>query len=115
MALGHAVVFAALGALAIAFAFALRAGVVAAPLLFLALWRGVPARALTLAAGALLVVGVPLAYLLSRWDDRGGYNTYYAVDHRAGHWVAVAAVCLLALALIRTLSRARGRGAAGPP
>ena len=44
-----------------------------------------------------------------KWDDRGGYNTYYAVDHRFGHWVAVAGVCLLAIALARTLVRA------GPP
>jgi hypothetical protein len=52
-------------------------------------------------------VGVPVAYLLARWDNRGGYNTYYAVDHRYGHWVAVAALCLLGIALWRTLARAR--------
>ena len=96
-------------ALAIAFVFALRAGAVALPIVILLLWRGVGARRLIEAAAVLLALGVPVAYLLSKWDDRGGYNTYYAVDHRFGHWIAVAAVCLLAIALARTLRRGFGR------
>jgi hypothetical protein len=94
-------------ALVIAFVFALRAGAVAFPIVVLLLWRGARVRRLIEAATLLLVAGVPIAYLLARWDNRGGYNTYYAVDHRYGHWVAVAAVCLLAIALVRTLARAR--------
>ena len=42
-------------------------------------------------------------------DDAG------TVDHRYGHWVAVAAVCLLAIALVRTLSRARAPGGSAGP
>ncbi|MDX6656053.1 MAG: arabinofuranan 3-O-arabinosyltransferase, partial [Solirubrobacteraceae bacterium] len=75
-------------ALAIAFVFALRAGAVALPIAVLLLWRGVGVRRLIQAAAVLLIVGVPVVYLLSKWDNRGGYNTYYAVDHRFGHWVA---------------------------
>jgi hypothetical protein len=94
-------------ALAIAFVFALRAGAVAFPIVVALLWRGARVRRLIEAATVVLVLGVPVAYLLSKWDNRGGYNTYYAVDHRYGHWVAVAAVCLLFIALVRTLMRAR--------
>ena len=93
-------------ALAIAFVFALRAGAVAFPIVVLLLWRGARVRRLIEVAMVLLFAGVPIAYLLAKWDNRGGYNTYYAVDHRYGHWVAVAAVCLLAIALVRTLTRA---------
>ena len=42
-------------------------------------------------------------------DDRGGYNTYYANHHIGGHWVGVAAVTLLGLALVLSLRTARGR------
>jgi arabinofuranan 3-O-arabinosyltransferase len=94
-------------ALAIAFVFALRAGAVALPIVVLLLWRGAGIRRLIEAATVLLALGVPIAYLLAKWDDRGGYNTYYAVDHRYGHWFAVAGVCLLFIALLRTLARAR--------
>jgi arabinofuranan 3-O-arabinosyltransferase len=94
-------------ALAIAFVFALRAGAVALPIVVLLLWRGTRVRRLIEAAFVLLAVGTPVAYLLAKWDDRGGYNTYYAVDHRYGHWFAVAGVCLLFIALGRTLARAR--------
>jgi arabinofuranan 3-O-arabinosyltransferase len=94
-------------ALAIAFVFALRAGAVAFPIVALLLWRGARVQRLIQAAFVLLAVGTPVAYLLAKWDDRGGYNTYYAVDHRYGHWVAVAGVCLLFIALWRTLARAR--------
>jgi hypothetical protein len=107
----------AIGA-ACAFAFALRAGAVATPLAFLILWRGVTTRTLILTAGALLAIVVPALYLLFPSQDRGGYNTDYAADHLGAHWVAVAALVLLALALGRTLStasRRRGGRAAAPP
>jgi hypothetical protein len=89
------------------FVFALRAGVLIGPAVALILWRGVPARALTLAAGGLLAVAVPVLYVLFPGDDRGGYDTRYAVEHLGAHWVAVAAFVLLFLALARTLLTAR--------
>jgi hypothetical protein len=78
-------------------------------------WRGVGARALTLAAGALLVVAVPAIYLLFMPDDRGGYNGDYANDLLAAHWVGVAGFVLLALALWRMLSTARARSGGREP
>jgi len=82
------------------FVFALRAGVVIGPAVALILWRGASARTLTLAAGALLAVVVPLLYVLVPGDDRGGYDTRYAVEHLGAHWVAVGAFVLLVLALV---------------
>ncbi|HKP90814.1 MAG TPA: hypothetical protein VJT75_12685, partial [Thermoleophilaceae bacterium] len=81
------------------FAFALRAGVVIAPAVALILWRGWSPRVLILAAGALLTVVVPVVYLLFPGDDRGGYDTEYAVEHLGAHWVTVAAVVLLVVAV----------------
>jgi hypothetical protein len=94
---------------AFGFVFALRAGAVFGPALALILWRGIGGRTLVLAAGALLLVGVPLAYAIAPEDDDGGYGTTYAVDHVAGHWVAVGAVGLLLIALVRLLAVARRR------
>jgi hypothetical protein len=102
----------AIAAAVFGFLFALRAGVVIGPAVAVLLWRGASARALTLAAGALLALGVPLLYLLFPGDDRGGYDTRYAVEHLAAHWVAVAAFVLLVLALARTLAAARRKAAA---
>jgi threonine/homoserine/homoserine lactone efflux protein len=97
------------------FVFAIRAGVVIAPAVALILWRGWSPRTLIAAAGALLVVVVPVLYVLFPGDDRGGYDTDYAVEHLGAHWVAVAAVVLLAVALARTLSTATRRSeGAGP-
>jgi hypothetical protein len=97
------------------FAFALRAGVAIAPAVALILWRGWSPRVLILAAGALLTLVVPILYLLFPGDDRGGYDTEYAVEHLGAHWVTVAAVVLLiaALALGRTASTA-SRPSGGP-
>ena len=100
-------VAAALAAPVIGFVLSLRAGAAAAPLIALVLWRGVSDRALIALAGVLLAVGVPVAYLLAGFDDRHGFNTYYAVEHRAGHWLAVAALIALGVALARTLVRPR--------
>jgi hypothetical protein len=106
-------------ALVFGFAFALRAGVVIGPAVALILWRGLSARALITVAGALLTVVVPALYLLFPATDRGGYDTAYPVERLGAHWVTVAAVVLLVLALARTLSTAsrasRGRAAAAPP
>ena len=92
----------------VAFVFALRAGAVALPLLTLVLWRGASVGRLIGAAGALLAVAVPVLYLVAPPRDRGGHNSSYAGDAIAAHWLAVAAVVLLGLALSLMLAR-RGR------
>jgi hypothetical protein len=101
------------------FAFALRAGVVIAPAVALILWRGWTPRTLIVAAAGLLVVVVPALYLIIPGRDRGGYDTRYAVEHVAAHWVTVAAVVLLIVALWQTVSTASrasgGRARAGDP
>jgi hypothetical protein len=89
------------------FAFALRAGVLIGPAVALILWRGVSTRVLAIGAGVLLAVVVPLLYVLFPGDDRGGYDTRYAIEHLGAHWVAVAAFVLLVLALAQTLAAAR--------
>ena len=69
-----------------------------------------------LAAGVLLAVAVPLSYvlvaLLSSRGNPGGYDSGYANDRIAGHWLALAALTALGLVLWRTLASAR---AAPPP
>jgi len=108
---GRAVLVAVVAAAVLGFCFGLRAGVVLGPLLGLVLWRGVADRVLVLAAGALLAIGVPLAYglaaLLADRGDPGGYDTSYATDRIAGHWLALAALTALGLVLWRTLAAAR--------
>lgn len=106
-------------ALVVGFVFALRAGAVAGPLAALLLWRGATVRALVSAAGALLLVVVPAIYAGKvALDGRGlPFDTTYATDRLAAHWVAVGAFVLLALAAGRLLSTARSRPggpAAGP-
>ena len=80
----------------------------------LALYRGVGARALALAGGALLLLVVPVAHLLGGLPGRG-YDTNYAVAHIAAHWAGVAAVCALGMALVLTLRPARARGPRSRP
>jgi hypothetical protein len=96
------------------FVFALRAGVVLGPLVALVLWRGIPARALALSAGALLALAVPILYL-TRSTAPDGYQTNWAVDHIAAHWVAVLAVGALGAALWRTLAAGRHLSTARAP
>jgi arabinofuranan 3-O-arabinosyltransferase len=107
-------------ALVLGFVFALRAGAVLGPLTFLVLWRGVPARTLALAAGAVLLLVLPVLHLAVGLPDHG-YDTNYAVQRIAEHWLAVGAIWALGIALWRTLaagrgdlSTARARGAAAP-
>jgi hypothetical protein len=112
MPLARAAAIALPAALLLAFLFALRAGPPIWIALTFVLWRGVGARALTLAAGALLLVVVPLLYAIFPGPDRGGFNPDYAVEHLGAHWVAVAAYVLLAAALARSVSTAsRASGA----
>jgi arabinofuranan 3-O-arabinosyltransferase len=95
-------------ALVLGFVFALRAGAVLGPLVFLVLWRGVPARTLALAGGAVLLVAVPVAHLVVGLPA-DGFQTNYAVKRIAEHWLAVGAICAFGAALWRTLSPARER------
>jgi hypothetical protein len=99
-------------ALVLGFAFAARG----TPLFwlgaFLILWRGVGTRPLALAAGALLVVVVPVLTVAIPVRDRGGFNPSYAGDRVAVHWAAAAAVALLLFALARRLASARAPGGA---
>jgi arabinofuranan 3-O-arabinosyltransferase len=105
------VLVAVVAAAVLGFCFGLRAGVVLGPLLGVVLWRGVADRVLVLAAGALLTIGVPVAYvlaaLLADRGNPGGYDTTYASDRIAGHWLALAALTALGLVLWRTLAAAR--------
>jgi arabinofuranan 3-O-arabinosyltransferase len=101
-------------ALAGGFVFALRAGVVIGPLVAFVLWRGIGARALSLWAGGLLAIAVPILYLVVPIRDRGGYSTSAPMDRIAAHWVAVAAIVLLILALYRTLAGVKADRARKP-
>lgn len=105
-------------ALALGFVFAARATPVFAVLVFLVLHRGIGAKPLAAAGGAILAVAVPLLTLLIRPENRGGFNPEYPADRIVVHWVAVAGVTLLLLALARALSTAsarRGRAPGAPP
>jgi len=91
------------------FVLAARAAPVIALGVFFVLWRGVGVRGLVAAAGALLLVAVPVLSVLVEVEDRGGYNPEYAQNRIAVHWVTAAAVVLLILALARVLGAARHR------
>lgn len=93
----------------LAFCFSLRSGIPIPPAIALVLWRGVPAKPLAVAGGLLLALAVPLDYIVFPAPDFGGYNPGYAGDQVSGHWIAVAAWVLLALALWRVLSTASRR------
>jgi arabinofuranan 3-O-arabinosyltransferase len=100
----------ALGVLAgvvLGFAFSIRSGLVIAPVVAVVAWRGIGARALTLAAGALLLIAVPAIYMLHLPPNQGGFDYTYAIDLIAAHWVAVAAIVLLTVALVRALTEMR--------
>jgi hypothetical protein len=101
-------------ALALGFIFAARATPLFYAGVFLVLWRGIDARQLALAGGAVLTLAVPVLTLLIRPEDRGGYNPEYAIDRIAVHWVAVAGLTLFILALSRAMARP-GRARAAPP
>jgi hypothetical protein len=107
-----AVAIALPAAAAVGLGFGLRAGVVAAPLLVLVLWRGLADRTLALVAGALLGVVVPAIYMgVALLGDGGhvlgGNSTQFGADRLAAHWVGVAAFVLLVIVLWRTLAAAR--------
>ncbi len=105
-------------ALAFGFVFAARGTPLFALGVFFVLWRGIGARALALAGGAVLTIAVPILTVLIRPENRGGYNPEYSINRIVVHWAAVAGVALLILALGRALSTARARTSrarAAPP
>jgi hypothetical protein len=94
---------------------ALRAGPPVAVLVAIVARYGIGARALIIGAAALLGIAVPAAYLLFPPADHGGYAPRYASDLVGAHWLATAALVLLALALWRTLTGRREPAPAPPP
>ena len=56
----------------------------------------------------LLGIVVPIGYLIAQPHNQGGYNFAYATQTIGAHWIGVAGVVLLALALWRIIS-ARAR------
>jgi len=105
----RAALLALLAGAVLGFVFAARGAPLIALGTFLVLWRGVGVRQLVAAAAALLLVAVPALTLAIGVEDRGGFNPEYAQVRIAVHWVAVAAVILLVLALARVLDAARRR------
>ena len=101
-------------ALALGFAFAARATPLFALGVFFVLWRGIGAKPLALAGGAVLGLALPLLYVVAPPENRGGFNPEYSIDRIAAHWVAVAGVTLMILALSRAMGRP-GRARAAPP
>jgi arabinofuranan 3-O-arabinosyltransferase len=98
-----AAVLAVVLSLPFGFFFAARATPLFALGLFVILWRAIPTTALLAAAGALLVVAVPVLTLVIPVDNRGGYDPDYAGERVAVHWVAAAAVAILIFTLVRVL------------
>jgi hypothetical protein len=114
--LGRAAAVGIAAGIVLGFAFSIRAGVAIVPGVTLLLWLGIGVRRLILLAGALLAVAVPVLYLALLPNDEGGFSFFtYPVDLIAPHWVGVAAVVLLIVALARTLAAARDPGAPRNP
>jgi arabinofuranan 3-O-arabinosyltransferase len=108
--LGRALAIGVAAAAVLGFLFAFRAGAVLGPLVAFALWRGVGARTLVLAAGATLALVVPVIYVLFPPDHPfGDISPDYAMDLIAAHWVGLATYVALGGALWRTLASRRGR------
>jgi hypothetical protein len=103
-----AAALALLAAVPLGYVFAIRAGAALFLALTFVLWRGYGPRKLALAAAALLGVVVPVIYLVASPQNRGGYNFAYSTDLIWGHWIGVAAIVLLSLALWQII-RLRGR------
>jgi hypothetical protein len=96
---------------AFGFVFGIVPGLLSVPVTAFVLWRGIGARELTLAAGALLLIVVPVLYLVHTGPEQGGNHFGYAMAHLAASYVGVAALGLLMAALWRTLrENLRSRG-----
>lgn len=87
-----------------AFMFGPRAGAATLVVALVVVAAEVSTRVLILAAGALLGVVVPIAYLLAPGPVPGGNQYGYADARATASWVAVAALGLLAVALWRTVA-----------
>ena len=85
------------------FVFGIVPGVLALPAIAIVRWRGIGARALTLAAAGLLGVVVPILYLMHTGGEIGGNHFGYAMAHLGAQYVGVAALGLLMAALWRSL------------
>jgi hypothetical protein len=109
---GRALAAAVAAGVAFGFVFGVIPGIVSVPAIALVLWRGIDARPLTIAAAALLGIVVPVLYLVHPGDEQGGNHFGYAMGHLGAHYVAVAALGLLMLALWRSRQRRRGDGVA---
>ena len=55
---------------------------------------------------------MPILYLVHPGDEQGGNHFGYAMAHLAAHYVGVAALGLLMVALWRSRQRRRGDGVA---
>jgi arabinofuranan 3-O-arabinosyltransferase len=104
---GHSAAAAVPAAVAFGFVFGYGPGLIALPVIAAVLRWGVGARALTLAAGALLGVVVPVVYVVAPGPQSGGNHFGYAMSHLAAHYVGVAALGLLMVAVWRALSGVR--------
>jgi arabinofuranan 3-O-arabinosyltransferase len=103
----RAVALAVPAAVVFGFVFGVIPGLVGAVALAVILWRGIGAPALTLSAAGLLGIVVPVLYLVHPGSETGGNHFGYASQHLAAHYVGVAAVGLLAVALALTVVAAR--------
>ncbi len=116
MPLRRALPVAVMVSIPLGFIFAWRAGLVMAPVLTFIFWRGFGPRVLAAAAAALTGIAIPLAYLITQPNNKGGYNFDYGVELIYAHWIGVGAIVLLALSGWLTLAAARGRrGGWRPP
>ena len=101
--LPRAAALALLAAIPLGALFAIRAGIVSFPILTFVLWRGYGPRTLALTAVGLIGLAVPVIYLITSPDNRGGYNFTYGTQLIYAHWVGVTAIVLLALVLLKLL------------
>ncbi len=106
--LRQAVPLALVAALPLGYLFALRAGLGLFVLLTVVLWRGWSPRTLGLAAAVMLGIAVPIAYVIGDPHNQGGYGFAYSTQTIGAHWIGVAAIVLLSLAVWRII-RARAR------
>ncbi|MGO9960658.1 MAG: alpha-(1-_3)-arabinofuranosyltransferase family protein [Solirubrobacteraceae bacterium] len=106
--LHRAALLALVAAIPLGYLFAIRAGAALFVLLAFVLWRGYAPRRLILAAAALLGIAVPIVYVASSPHNQGGYGFAYSTQTIWAHWIGVAAIVLLSLALWRII-RARAR------
>jgi arabinofuranan 3-O-arabinosyltransferase len=87
------------GGVAFALLLGVRAGILIGVAFAVILSCRLSSDAVIAAAGALLVIAIPVYYALVTGPNPRGYDAAYQLQHEAGHWMAAAAVALLTLAL----------------